>query len=318
MTNRILEKVNELDELENIFISNSVIFEFNEAEQHLTIGTSEKETEISGKSAKDVSLVLSFCNGENSVKSIAKKTNLPIDYINQIIDFLRQREIVTALKSEEDTDRKELKDYLLLSYDIKEIDSLINNICNKSIGIIGNKILASTLKNDLVKLFDVDVIEDIESIKDIAEKDIYILIDDFENIEKLKELNKYAQTNELKFLRVVFNKISIEIGPLFIPKATACYECFLKRIITNNSYPQIFTKYSHKLSDYPRNTNVLKSSLLLGSHLIKQQLIHYFSFSMPTTIIGQELSINIINNKIDKNLVLKVPTCTFCDSQQVY
>ncbi|WP_312097235.1 hypothetical protein [Niallia sp.] len=55
-----------------ILIRNDVLIDYLKGKEELNIATIDREFSISGKSARDISIVINICNGINTVEVIRK------------------------------------------------------------------------------------------------------------------------------------------------------------------------------------------------------------------------------------------------------
>ncbi|WP_312097233.1 hypothetical protein [Niallia sp.] len=124
-----------------------------------------------------------------------------------------------------------LENLLLITKKGSDITKDINRIRKSKVGVIGQHSLVSELKNQLESIFEIIDVDELISLT--SEKiDLLIVLNQFESFNQLKFVNEIAQENRIKYLRVNLNKEILEIGPLFIPNQTACYNCFLNRTIS--------------------------------------------------------------------------------------
>lgn len=98
------------------------------------------------------------------------------------------------------------------------------------------------------------------------------------------------------------------IGPIFIPNETSCYNCFISRKITNyeNSYLsyKFLKKYNSEWNE--EHISVMPGTIEMFSFHILSFVMKYFSNCLTSEIIGKEFTYNILTLSSNLNPVLKV------------
>jgi len=293
--------------MQELLSLNGYQYKFEEEKKNLNIFSESKEFNIMGDSTLDILYVLEHCNTELSVSDIYEKSNFTMNYFQEIIDFLIEKRIVFLHKKEKSDIYKYLSS---MNIPLESIEKEIASLKNKKIGIYGDLQITSLISRELNSLFETELIENNKNFK---EKDLYILIYCYENIEKFIEFNKFAREKDLSFLRVVVNNCSLRLGPISIPNHTVCYSCFISRLVSNKPFPDIYIKYNSK-ADIKANINDYSNDVLTSSAInIKKQLVRYFSKYLSSKIVDNEIVYDFKHDEINYNKVLMVPNCEFCD-----
>ena len=288
---------------------NEYQYKYEKGKNNLNIFSEYREINITGDSTLDILYVLDHCNKELSIDEIYIDSNFTEDYFKEILDFLVEKRIVSLHKKE----KSEIYKYLSsMNISIENIDKEMAILKSKKLGIYGDSQFTSLINTELSSLFETEIIEDYKNIK---EKDLYILLYSYENIEKFIEFNKIAHEKNLKFLRVVMNKGSLRLGPISIPEQTVCYSCFISRVVSNKQYPDIYIKY-HSKEDSRMNIEDYQKDILISSVIsVKKQLVRYFSQYLSSEIMDKEIIYDFEHDEINYNKILMVPNCDYCEKK---
>ncbi|MEK4970970.1 hypothetical protein NSQ89_01090 [Niallia sp. FSL R7-0648] len=205
-----------------------------------------------------------------------------------------------------------LENLILITKNASDINNEINRIKKTKIGVIGEEKLVSTLTKDLECIFEmVDIDELINIGNDI---DLLVVFNNYENIHLLKLVNEIAHETNLKYLRVNLNKEILEVGPLFIPHKTSCYNCFINRTISNLNHPEIYLNFINNLGAFESQIKNYPDLQSLSSSIIKNYIVNYFiNNSYSELLLGKEISINLFDFEKSTSVIMKVPNCKFCD-----
>lgn len=298
------------DKLRNLCI----YYEIEPENLVLRVFTKNKQFSLKGESIYDVLNLLNLSERNLCIKEISEELDLNIDYVEQIINLLIQNQLIELIpikkkkpfKSNQFIDN--IENYIY-SKGYKNPEHELLQIINKKIGIIGNPQLCTILGSYLDNTFLVEVLNEDEIIQ--CEKDLYIVIEDHENVDLFRRLGKEFIENNINFLRVIIEPESIHIGPLFIANETACYNCFLNRILSNISDPNHFLKTNENFKSIYKITREYVDICL---NIVKLEVINYFSINLPCNVVGNEYVMYFNDMETYLSPVLKVPNCEICYS----
>jgi bacteriocin biosynthesis cyclodehydratase domain-containing protein len=102
----------------------------------------------------------------------------------------------------------------------------------KRLGLSGSRRLVELLQPRLegLGLRDISLEERDFSTEDVRGLDLLVLVDDTLNIKKHRALNTLAMASGVNFLSVRLFGTTLELGPLVVPGASACFECYWHRL----------------------------------------------------------------------------------------
>lgn len=249
-----------------------------------------------------------FIKNENEVYYIDNSISRDL----RILEEHEEKGDVNLLKDIKNTD-EDLVTFLeeiLKELNIREVNTVIyiGIICECDIyDVIVNH--SENIKN--LNFIHIDICN-IECINDF-ELEFCIVINKFESSEMFNNINIKLREKKIPWLRAVISISSINMGPIFIPDSTCCYECYEIRKLSNvndfNGHSktiEIFDKVSY------RYKNKISDELIsLASNFCISETINYLNGI--SKLIGKEHIIDIENYEVHKNFIYKVPNCD-CES----
>ncbi|WP_107840137.1 hypothetical protein [Metasolibacillus meyeri] len=277
--------------------------------EKLNIFSELHEYSISGESTKDIFSVLQLCNSRLSQEEIYTNLELPKDYFQEIMNFLKNKEIVKFDKADKSEAFKMLSS-MKPTLTPSEIEEELKFLKKRKIGILGDSSLVNFVNDEIKEYFDTVIIGEDEILN---EDTLYIVVYGYEDIDKFLFFNDKAHNRNVTFLRSVVTKDSLSLGPIYIPKETVCYSCFLNRVLSNKSEPSIYLKYyksgklSAKTEEYPQDV------ITMGTVSIKKQLIKYCSNYFSSELVHKEIVHHFYKDEIHFNKILMIPNCVYCD-----
>ncbi|WP_342540148.1 hypothetical protein MHI39_21300 [Heyndrickxia sp. FSL K6-6286] len=290
--------------------SKCIYYEIDSQIDLLKIYSRKKEFTLNGKSIYDVVNILKLSDEDVTLEDIGNKLDLDFEYVYEIVNILTEYNLIELIHEENkvpfmDRDTYQNLQSYFTSKNVSNVNNEVSEIYKRKIGIIGNSQLSNILFTYLNKIFSVEIIENSSTLTD---KDLYIVVDDHENIDLFKHVSKklYNKTN---FLRIVVDVESIHIGPLIIANESACYSCFLNRLITNNDNPDLFVKYN---KNFRKIDSLPQEYLDICFNLVKLELINFFSNAIPCNVVGNEYALFFENMETYLSPVLRIPNCTLC------
>ncbi|HDR7762422.1 hypothetical protein [Bacillus cereus] len=269
---------------------------------------------LNGDSVEDILVLIPLLTGELSTEQLAAELELPIEYLCDIINLLSENNIV---KNYDMLEKYKFVDKELQRYE-KFISNLTGSISSafgdiedtyaKKVILMGNEELQEYVKKALGIKFTFLEMNQIQS------ADLIIAVDFFENEDLFSEVNEISNIYKIPFLRSLVQEQEFSIGPIFIPKETSCYNCFLSRKISNCENPYLSYKYLKKYNSEWNETHIslIPGTIEMFSFHILSFIMKYFSNYMPCEIIGKEFTYNVFNLSSNLNPVLKVPGCSKC------
>lgn len=145
-------------------------------------------------------------------------------------------------------------------------------------------------------------------------KDVTCLVatSDFGVSPVLSQLNQFCVEGNIHFLPVVLHNLNGYIGPLVIPKETACYECLRSR---ENSH--FLDSARHRASEDTAFTgqryigfHPLMASIL--ADFAAFELTRFYSGLLPQPNMGKLIELDLLSSRLVSRKVLKAPRCSIC------
>ena len=224
------------------------------------------------------------------------------------------------------------------------IKSVISRLSSLRVGIIGTNQLAthflsSLTESKLMFSFCVGITDSNES--NITHKDVmiseYYLMHDFTDLNKLimesdfiiassnyydhqlfSKINEICYDSNKKWMRVVVDGHKAEIGPIMIPFETCCYACLRTRYLRNTNYEEYMFDNIYEVRSKQRMIMKYNSFHVLNAivaNISCMEMIKYYT-NIRCSILGQILSIDCIDLRMQTDLVYRVYTCKVCGRKE--
>lgn len=301
--------------INNKLLLKNSFYEFNREKEELLFYTDKKEYVFKGKSTFDLMDIFPLLNKENTIESIAKSLNLPIEYITQIIQILVDKNLIIFNSDNRYFSNKSLENLCLsvTHSDSKLVSTeTISTFIGRKLGVVGNEDVFTELFKSLEGIFDLEFINDINANE--INYDFLIAVDVFENINFFKKVNQFCYENNTEFLKIILTSDEISVGPIFIPTESSCYQCWLNRYITNLEDPSTFIKIGKNYSTTVSDSKLFPGTIEVAAGLIKRQIINYFNVNSSCSLVNNEYYLNLNNFDSYLSPVLKIPNCIICNN----
>ncbi|MDK2123271.1 TOMM precursor leader peptide-binding protein [Parachitinimonas caeni] len=134
---------------------------------------------------------------------------------------------------------------------------------------------------------------------------------DYENFAQSRQLNQQAIAHNMTSLYLGIDWTTVQCGPLVIPKATACYECYFHRVRATRRFVAEFD--SRAVAD-----NVLyhalpsKLAIQWAVAEASRMVMRYLSGTLENLHLGQFCEIDSFSGEVQRSLVLRLPRCPVC------
>ena len=207
-------------------------------------------------------------NFDDVISMLSKKYS--VGSLQEILHFFVNRSILIDERSSEVLQMYE-KDFVdkTLYYTLggKSLQEIVDELTPMHVGIIGTKQFVNSLLNDLVDeglLFNFNIgitdgtsnfskftegsninIANYPNVSDplymdsfVDKSDFIIVSGNYSNHCLFKQVNELCIKKDKKWIRIMIDGNSSEIGPLFIPNETCCYTCLRARQFFNMTEEQ--------------------------------------------------------------------------------
>lgn len=151
----------------------------------------------------------------------------------------------------------------------------------------------------------------------IGDDDFIIATTVFGNKNALRDLNQELHQLKLIYLPVLLLDYQLEVGPIYMPGKTPCYECVYKRFISHydntdevNAFYQMIDQNSPHLVHF--SDDVLFTAC---GGVATLQVLNYLTGNYTLLQSGYQLDWNLSNNTSTSHRILKNPLCKVCASK---
>ena len=147
--------------------------------------------------------------------------------------------------------------------------------------------------------------------------DVLVCVTDHAGLGSVRPWNELCLRTATPFLPVVLHDMVAFVGPLVIPGATACYECFLARRYSNLDDHQL----RRQADDVPDDEGTFTAfHPAMASFTADLAAIELTKFLMPWRElwhVGEVITGNLLATEVRRHRLLKVPRCSACSSLNV-
>jgi bacteriocin biosynthesis cyclodehydratase domain-containing protein len=202
----------------------------------------------------------------------------------------------------------------------RELDGLIPqqqeatyDPANWVVALIGEGACADALAASLLQLnVPLERLNKDAPIPDYAEKRALLLVcSDFENFSLFRTVNSKAVERCIPTLYLGIDWGTVQCGPLVIPKATACYECYFHRVRTTRRFVAEFDVRS-KPENILYNALPSKLTLQFGVAEASRMIFQYLSGTLENLNQSIFSEIDSLSGEIHRSRVLRLPRCPSC------
>jgi molybdopterin-synthase adenylyltransferase len=135
---------------------------------------------------------------------------------------------------------------------------------------------------------------------------------DFGGQHLLRSWNEHCVREGIQFLPVVLQDLVGYVGPLVVPKESACLECLRARENANMDDPDMRRAPEHAAYE-GQVVNAFHPSMasILGD-IAAMELVKFHGQLMRSRIVGRQIEVNLVAPSLLERRVLKLPWCTVC------
>lgn len=140
---------------------------------------------------------------------------------------------------------------------------------------------------------------------------------DFGNHEILRFWNSFCLSAKYHFLPVVLQNTIGYLGPLTIPRETACFECLRARQDANFTDPQLRRATESKAFEGQAIIGFLPSMASILGDIAAVELIKFYSGILPGQNVGALIEVNLLATFLTVRRILKNPRCAACSQLMI-
>jgi molybdopterin-synthase adenylyltransferase len=144
--------------------------------------------------------------------------------------------------------------------------------------------------------------------------DILIATSDFGGFSLLREWNEFCVLHDRCFFPVLLQDLIGYVGPVVLPRKSACFECFILRQNSHLSNPAIeraaeFTAFEGQsvVGFHPSMASIL-------GDLAAFELTKFYGLGPATWTISTQIEVNLLAATMKPRRILRLPRCPVCTS----
>ena len=118
---------------------------------------------------------------------------------------------------------------------------------------------------------------------------------------------KWNEDNCVPWLRVSWTTSYAEVGPLFIPQQTACYQCFQKRLLSNRRFRDSYQEYEKVIEKQGIPLKPFVPSFLWCMSQVAMELLRYNTHAQ---LCGRLLYTEWDTSQQYLEEILRIPRCS--------
>lgn len=138
---------------------------------------------------------------------------------------------------------------------------------------------------------------------------------DFGGLSLLRQWQSFCFEKELHFFPITLQNSVGYLGPLVIPRQTACYECFMARCNSNLEEYETLRKVE-EVAFEGQNVSGFHPSMatILADFALIELSKFYGHWCLSPNLTNAFIKINMLDNRLMRHKVLKIPKCSLCSS----
>jgi bacteriocin biosynthesis cyclodehydratase domain-containing protein len=138
---------------------------------------------------------------------------------------------------------------------------------------------------------------------------------DFGGLHLMRVWNEFCVRKKRHFLPVVLQDLIGYIGPLVVPRETACFECLRARQNSHLAEPEIQRAAEPHSFTLQAVTGFHPSMASVLGDLAAMELSRFYGGWAPPRAVGTLIEVNLVAPELTARSVLKVPRCRVCSEQ---
>lgn len=120
-------------------------------------------------------------------------------------------------------------------------------------------------------------------------------------------IHKWNEEHRVPWLRVSWTTSCAEVGPLFIPQQTACYQCFQQRLLSNRRFRDSYREYEKVIEKQGIPLKPFVPSFLWCMSQVTMELLRYNTHAQ---LCGRLLYIEWDTSQQFLEEILRIPRCS--------
>jgi bacteriocin biosynthesis cyclodehydratase domain-containing protein len=150
----------------------------------------------------------------------------------------------------------------------------------------------------------------------IADSDLVVCCLDAAQSNTIYKLNRVCLAADRRWITCAAAGAEVVVGPLFVPRRTACYMCYRMRTIACAGNPEDAFKYERRLDATKRDDSDQRANLVFGAaiaaNLVALESVKVLSGVLESALVGRILTIRLTDLAVERHTVLRKPWCPAC------
>lgn len=195
------------------------------------------------------------------------------------------------------------------------LQSPVENIAPaiRELYVVGSGLLADTITAHLQRLeMDVDVCANPKLHDDIAGASrLVIACCDRETVTTFLDINRQCVSADVPALYVWLDHFTARCGPLVLPRATACYECYYHKLRASRRHvPEFDARASGNRLIAAADPNALALQWAVAATLT--QVVNFLAGTLYDTHLSPFKEIDAARGNVHDSSITKIPRCPAC------
>lgn len=150
-----------------------------------------------------------------------------------------------------------------------------------------------------------------------GESDFLVATTVFGNKHALRDLNRDLHERKEIYLPILLLDYQLEVGPIYMPGKTPCYECVYKRFLSHHDNGEEVATFYQMIDQNSPNLVHFSDDVLFTAcgGVAALQILNYLSGNYALLQSGYQLDWNLSNNTSTAHRILKNPLCEVCSNK---
>jgi bacteriocin biosynthesis cyclodehydratase domain-containing protein len=144
--------------------------------------------------------------------------------------------------------------------------------------------------------------------------DCLIATSDFGGRRVMGRWNRLCLALDRHFLPVVLQDLVGYVGPLVVPRETACLECYTARLASNSRGADVELPNEQAAFDGQQVTGLHPSMASVLGDIAVIELTRFYTRALPFWNVATVTEVNLLASRIESRKVLRVPRCPACST----
>jgi bacteriocin biosynthesis cyclodehydratase domain-containing protein len=144
--------------------------------------------------------------------------------------------------------------------------------------------------------------------------DVLIATSDFGGFNLLREWNEFCVLHDRCFLPVILQDLIGYVGPVVLPRKTACLQCLILRQNAHLRNPVVERAAEFTAFDGQKVVGFHPSMASMLGDIAAFELTKLFGISSTAANIGTQIEVNLLAGTMNSRKVLRLPRCPVCTS----